>query len=174
MLLAPRKLAFLVFASLAVVVSGCGSNNSGKINGKWKLVSAPGFDEQAKMMEAFKAYVYFEFKEDGTVTVGAGFTDPTMQEMIAKSGEKTSMSGKYKLLNGDDVEFSGLNDPKKGGGLFGKGDQSRLKIQIDGDNMTITGTDGTGKLTRLKADAAPAETPKVVETPKPGNPPKKK
>jgi len=152
MLSAPRKIAVVLLAGLAIAVSGCGSNNTSKIIGKWKLASAPGFEEQAKMLDAFKAYVYFEFKPDGVAVIGADFTDPAMRDMIAKAGDKgdkMSMTGKYKLLNGDDVELSGLGDPKKGGGLF-KGDQSRVKIKIDGDNMTITGSDGTGTLTRIK------------------------
>ena len=58
--------------------------------------------------------------------------------------------GTYKLRSGDDVEFSGMSGGKGGGGLFGKDSTSRLKIKIDGDNMTMTGSDGTGNLVRLK------------------------
>ncbi|WP_439629672.1 hypothetical protein [Gemmata sp.] len=154
MLLAPRTLAAALFACLALATAGCGSNNSGKITGKWKLVSAPGLKaEELKMMEALKAFLFFEFKADGNMAVGVEFGDPAMKEAMAKAndkGEKTVMTGQYKLLSGDDVEFSGMNDQKKAGGLFGTGDKSRLKIKIDGDNMTITGSDGVGQLTRVK------------------------
>lgn len=153
-MLARRNAAFALFACLALTAAGCGSNNKDKIVGKWKLVSAPGMKaDELKMMDALKAYLFFEFKPDGTLAVGAEFGDPAMKEAMAKAnekGEKTVMNGQYKLLSGDDVEFSGMNDQKKAGGLFGNGDKSRLKIKIDGDNMTITGSDGVGQLTRVK------------------------
>lgn len=154
-MLARRYVAVALFACLALATAGCGSNNTGKIVGKWKLASAPGMKaEDLKMMETLKAFLYFEFKPDGNMAVGVEFGDPAMKELMAKGGEnggeKTVMNGQYKLLSGDDVEFSGMNDQKKAGGLFGKGDKSRLKIKIDGDNMTITGSDGVGQLTRVK------------------------
>jgi hypothetical protein len=146
-----RRFAFLVLAGFALVAAGCGSNNKGKIEGKWKLVSAPGMEEKdVKMLDAFGAYVYFEFTPDGKVNVGADFKDPQMKEAMAKSDQKMGASGTYKLLSGDDVEFSGLNDKKTSGGLFGGGDKSKVKVKIEGDNMTITGSDGTGKFVRVK------------------------
>ena len=75
-----------------------------------------------------------------------------VEKMAASSGQKISYSWKYKLLSGDGVEFYDM--PKelqqKGGGVFGKGESSKVKVTIDGDNMTVTGSDGTGKLTRVK------------------------
>src|SRR5207248_6894950 len=121
-----------------------------------KLVSAPGLDQVNKQMEEMQAYMYMEFKPDGTLTMGADFADPQMKELVEKmaasSGQKISYSWKYKLLSGDGVEFYDM--PKelqqKGGGVFGKGESSKVKVTIDGDNMTVTGSDGTGKLTRVK------------------------
>lgn len=155
MALAPRKLAFLALAGLALAVAGCGSNNKGKIEGKWKIVSAPGLGEQEmKMMEAFKMYAYMEFKPDGTMSIGAASTDPEMQKMIEGSKDNKTVTCKYKLLSGDGVEFFDL--PKelqeKGGGMFGKNkDKARTSVKINGDDMTMTDDDGkAGKLTRVK------------------------
>jgi len=156
--LAPRKLAFLVLAGLALAAAGCSSNNKGKIEGKWKFVSAPALDATIKELEPAKAYLYMEFKPDGTMSMGAESSDPQfneiMQKMASTKGEKTVVSWKYKLLSGDGVEFYDL--PKelqeKGGGVFGKNkDKARTSVKINGDDMTMTDDDGkTGKLTRVK------------------------
>ena len=43
-----RTVPLLVVGGLALILAGCGSNNEGKIVGRWKMVSGPGIDEQAK------------------------------------------------------------------------------------------------------------------------------
>ena len=145
-----RPFALIALCGIALACTACGSRNKGKIEGKWKLVSAPGTDEK-KFAEADQLgmYMYFEFTPDGSVNLGLGST---------KADEKNGQAGlvmgagKYKLLSGHKVEFSGMSgDGKKdGGGLFGKGDKSVNEVKIDGDNMTITGSDGTGKFVRVK------------------------
>jgi len=147
-----RPLVLSLLFGATLFAAGCGkSSNEGKIVGKWKLLSAPGLDEsQMKMAEALGMSFVFDFKPDGTLVAGLEAKDAELAKMIEKGGEKTSQTGKYKLLSGDDVEFSGMGGGKGGGGLFGKTETSRLKIKIDGDNMTMTGSDGTGNLTRMK------------------------
>ena len=137
-----RKFALVVLAVLALGASGCGSNNKGKIEGKWRIVSTPG--EKSVELGEGPIYMYYEFLPDGTTNLGIAATD-------AKEAPVVLTSGKYKLLTGDDVEFSGMSEEgAKKGGLFGKGNKGRLRVKIDGDNMTITGSDGTMKLTRVK------------------------
>src|SRR5262245_61112458 len=112
----------VVFASAAA--AGCGSNNKGKIEGKWKLVSMAGDQNMMKEMEMVKGYMYFDFRPDGTLIVGAESSDPAFQQMIAAAGGKTSLSMKYRLSSGDWVEMYDLPKemtPGKGGGLFGSG-----------------------------------------------------
>ncbi|MFO0824103.1 MAG: hypothetical protein U0792_13485 [Gemmataceae bacterium] len=181
-----RQFAIVILAGLTLVAAGCGSNNAGKIEGKWKIVSAPGLEDTNKQLEQVKAYLYMEFRPDGTMSMGADFEDPAMKEIVekfaAKSGEKTSFSWKYKLLTGDNVEFYDLPkelQEKGTGGLFGGKDKARTSVKIDGDNMTMTDSDGkTGKFVRIKPGAEPAkkpdEAPKKDAPPKPGPDPKKK
>jgi hypothetical protein len=145
-----RPFALIAVCGLVLACTACGSRNKGKIEGKWKLVSAPGVDEkQVAEADQRGMYMYFEFKPDGSVNVGLGST-----KADEKNGEAglAMEAGKYKLLSGHKVEFSGMKgDGKKdGGGLFGKGDKSVVEVKVDGDNMTITGSDGTGKLVRVK------------------------
>ncbi len=148
MLLAPRSFAFLVLASATLFATGCSSNNKGKIEGKWKLVSAPGLDPSIKVLEMGKAYIYFEFKPDGTVESGPAIEGDEKNEELLKAGESTKKTGNYKLKAGNKVEFTGPED--KGGGFFGKSGKEYFEVAIDGDTMTITGSDGNMKLVRVK------------------------
>ena len=161
MILARRKVALLVLSGLALAAAGCGkSNNEGKIAGKWKLVSAPGIDEkEIKLLDGFGMAMVFDFRADGSVTAGMEATDPALRAEVEKAaqakGEQISTSGRYKLLSGDDVEFSGFTGGKAGGGLFGKGEKGRAKVQIQGDDMTLVASDGTGKFVRMGAAPPP-------------------
>ena len=153
-----RKVAFVVLAAFALVATGCGSNNKGKIVGKWKMVGGGGMKaDDAKMMEMLGIYVYFDFKDDGTLQFGAGANDPKMNDMLKDKGETKVASMKYKLLSGDAVEIYDIPkdmQDKEGGGPFGKKDRARGNIKIDGDNMTISDDDKLKtdpvKLTRVK------------------------
>jgi hypothetical protein len=151
--LVPRTLSVALFACLALATAGCGSNNTGKILGKWKLLSAPGLTpEEFKVLETFKAYPCLDFKQDGSIVAGPEFADPALKEFIAKGLDNQEMSktGTYKLLSGDNVEITGIADVQKAGGLFGSSDSGRVKVTIEGDNMTITAENGTAQLTRVK------------------------
>jgi len=142
-----RKVLYLAVCALALTATACSSNNKGKIEGKWKFVSGPGIDQQAKTLESAKAYLFFDFRPDGTVAIGVESSDPAMQKLLVGGTEKTTMSCKYKLLSGDGVEFYDM--PKemqdgKGGGMFGKNkERARTSAKIDGDNMTLTDPDNT-------------------------------
>lgn len=149
---AARMVCFVAVCCSAAAL-GCGSNNKGKIEGKWKAVSFEGQGDDMKAMEALGMYLYFDFAGDGTLTIGLDTTNQEMKAMLAGGGKPTSWKCKYKLLSGDDVEIYDL--PKemqsgKGGGLFGGKDKARSKITITGDEMTLKDPDGkSGKMTRM-------------------------
>ncbi len=125
----------LVVAALALVAAGCGSNNSGKIVGRWKAESG----EIGPIGPHGPAEVVWEFGEDGTFTVSRvvpGRPGPNAE---------TVASGRYTLGLRDNVSFTSLNPP-----LDGK-TRAAEKIAIDGDTMTVggTGKDKTYRFTRL-------------------------
>jgi hypothetical protein len=156
---ASRKIALAVLFGFALAAAGCGSNNKGKIEGKWKIVSMPekaqgGKNEFAEMAK-LGIYVYMEFRPDGTATFGVGADKPEMMDLMAKGagGKKLSWDLKYKLLSGDGVEFYDL--PKDlqtegGGGLFGKKDRARANVKISGDQMKMTDDEGTATLQKMQ------------------------
>lgn len=148
MRLAPRTFAYVALAGLAVIATGCSSNNKGKIEGKWKVVSGPGFEPTFKLLESIKAAWIIEFKPDGTLVSAYEASDPGTKDAIAKQAETAAKTGKYALKAGDKVEFSGPDD--KGGGFFGKSGKEYFNVSIDGDTMTITASDGNMKLIRVK------------------------
>ena len=161
MLLVQRKIALLVFASLALAVSGCGSNNAGKIVGKWKATTIPGMseDQKAKLKQLGPdaVSVIMEFTEDGRMTASARIS------MFGQTQTQEVASAKYSLSSGDWVVFSDLKPVVDGKST------SRDKIVIQGDTMTIE-TDKGEKITlnRMTADTG-AEPPKT-DTPKPETP----
>ena len=148
----------LALAGLALTVTGCSSNNTGKIIGKWKISAPPEKDPKTK--EEFEAmgkmglFVFIEFKADNALLLGLGSDKPETLDMLkalAPKGKepKTSWEAKYKLLPGDKVEVYDMKDDetKK---MF-KGDKARSDIIITGDEMTIKDPDGSmTKLTRMK------------------------
>jgi hypothetical protein len=150
-LVRPAPVAVLCFAFAAL---GCGSNNKGKIEGKWKAVTFEGQENDMKEMETVGAYLYFDFQPDGSLTLGLDSTNKEFKALMEKMGQKVSWTCKYRLLSGDDVEMYDL--PKemqsgKSGGLFGGKDKARSKITITGDEMTLKDPDGkTGHMTRMK------------------------
>jgi hypothetical protein len=155
MIAAPRKFALVALFALALA-AGCGSNNKGKIEGKWKIVSLPekvqnGKNEMAEMAK-MGVYVYMEFRADGTMAFGVGADKQEMLDMVkmAAPNQKITWDGKYKLLSGDSVELYDLpKDFQGGGGLFGKDDRARVKVLIKGDEMRMTDKDGTATLTKV-------------------------
>ncbi|HJZ56861.1 MAG TPA: hypothetical protein VKE74_17970 [Gemmataceae bacterium] len=142
MILAPRKLAFLVFCGVALFATGCGGNKD-KIVGKWKVESGPG-TEMLGLFEG-KAYMFMEFAKDGTMKMGFEFTDPAMKEKLGKA--ETAASAKY-TVSGDTLEVQPSDNAKDG--PFKKGENT-AKIKFDGnDKLTLSGKDGEVKLTRMK------------------------
>jgi hypothetical protein len=140
--LTARSLMLFV-VGVALFCTGCGSNNKGKIVGKWKVVSATGeSDNSFKQMEQMKISLFFDFKDDNSVSMSVESTEERPKGAKQEVNSLFSFNFKYKLLSGDMVEFYDLPkdlQQKGGGGLFGSGtkDRGREKIKISGDNMTI-------------------------------------
>lgn len=84
---ASRGFAFVVLAALALAATGCGSNNKGKIEGKWKFVSFPekttakGKDGMAEMGK-LGLFLYMDFAPGGAATLGVGAEKPEMLELM--------------------------------------------------------------------------------------------
>ncbi len=157
MLATPRRLALTAFLALAFAAVGCSSNNKGKIEGRWKIVSLPaktqnGKDELAQMAK-MGMYVYMEFRKDGTMTFGVGADKKELLDMVKAMAPNKQLTwdGKYKLSSGDNVELYDLpKDFQGGGGLFGKADRAKVKVAIKGDEMKMTDKDGTATLTKVQ------------------------
>jgi len=150
--LTARSLLLFVVGGIALICTACGSNNQGKIVGKWKIVSATGEgDAGFKQWEKAKVALVFEFKEDNTASMNIEST-----EEKPRGGKQEStpvFTFKYKLMNGDIVELYDLPKEmqgKGGGGLFGSKEKAREKIKISGDNMTIFEDKTTMNLVRMK------------------------
>jgi hypothetical protein len=147
-----RPLAFVVLASAALLAAGCG-NNKEKIVGKWKLVSMTPKNGQEQKLEFMGMSPVMEFTADGNIKVGvdASTVPPAFKEMLEKSPDGAAKLnemqhvGKYKV-SGSSIEFV---DMKKGEDSP-LGSKNGGKLSFDGDNLTITGDDGTLKLTRAK------------------------
>jgi hypothetical protein len=142
---ASRLVVFVALAGFAVTLSGCGSNNKGKIEGKWKAnaVDLPGIPSKDKEgLSKFPpdaAYVMMEFTADGRM-IGT---------MNLKQGESVNsqevMSAKYSLGSGDWVNFTDMKPAQDGK------TKSKDKIVINGDTMTIQTEKGEKiNLTRMK------------------------
>jgi uncharacterized protein (TIGR03066 family) len=132
MIRAVRTVSLLTICAVALCVTACSSNNKGKIVGKWKanVVEKPG-EAMPKGAE-----VVFEFTEDGRFTISV--------ELGGQSLLKAA-SGKYALGFGDTVTLTELSPP-----VDGK-TQSRERISINGDTMTIDSEKGQKQtLTRMK------------------------
>jgi uncharacterized protein (TIGR03066 family) len=113
----------LAVGLLLLLVPACSSNNKDKIVGKWKLVSVPAsvpFD------------MVWEFKSDGNLIL-------TVQAL----GLSQNITGKYRLKSGDTVEITDLSES-----MPGEGKKLRRDFLINGDDMTMKGSDG--KTVKLK------------------------
>lgn len=150
-----RSLALGLFATVALFAAGCGSNNTGKIVGKWKLTTPPSKTDKEKQefeaMTKMGIFMVIEFKADNTIVLGIDSDKPEFLELIKKGvpGQKFSFEAKYKLLMGDKVEVYDVKD-KELKDVF-KGDKARSDILINGDDMTIKDPDGSiTKLTKMK------------------------
>ncbi len=154
-----RCLALIALFGCSILAAGCGSNNKGKIEAKWKITALPEKIEgknknELADMAKMGVYVYMEFKPDGNLTFGVGADKPEMLDLIKAMApnQKITWDAKYKLLSGDGVEIYDL--PKDlqatGGGLFGNKDRARVSVKITGDEMKMTDDDGTATLTKVK------------------------
>ena len=144
-----RPAAFCVFA-IALVLSSCSSNNKGKIEGKWKMVSGSKQDANMEQLKGMGVTMAFEFKPDGTFGVDLVPLDDKPESkaaaMMASTGLKgKEFTGKYTLASGDKVNFSGAKD------MF-NGKAATSNISITGDAMTMKDPDGTTlQLVRITA-----------------------
>ena len=153
MLSASRNFALVALAGFTLLALGCGSNNKGKIEGRWKVTAWPekmNADKDAlQEMENKGVYLYMEFTPDGRVTTGFDGNKDFLQ-LISTKGE-LSWDAKYKLLPGDNVEIYDLPKESKpgGGGLFGSSERAKVIIKITGTEMKLTDADGTATLTKM-------------------------
>lgn len=150
-----RPLAFLTACTLALLCTACGSNNKGKIEGKWKFVSLPSQDEKSKQdleqLTQLGVYLYLDFKPDGMMTMALGADNPQVLDRMKMGvpNQKISWDARYKLLSGDKVELYDVKDEELRKAF--KGEKARSDFMIAGDDMTIKDPDGAiVKLTRLK------------------------
>ena len=140
-MLRTRSIAFLVLASAALLAAGCGSNNKGKIVGKWKAtaVSGAGAEGMDLGAAAGDGGMFMEFTEDGRFKM-----------YLSAMGQQMELgSGKYSLGMGDTVTLSDLSPPQDGKTT------SRESITIKGDTMTLKGEAGKS-ITLTRVGAAPA------------------
>lgn len=148
---APRTVAFAVLAGLTLVATGC-SNNKAKLVGKWKMVAATDKDGKEHKADFMGITPLMEFTADGNIKVGVDMSSlpAEFKEKMGSSPEAAKMTemkqvGKYKV-SGDTIEF--LDMEKGDDSPFGK--RNRGKLKFDGDNLTISGDDGSMKLSRMK------------------------
>jgi hypothetical protein len=123
-----RRFAPVLFVLCAGLLSaGCGSNNKGKIVGKWKATNLPGSDKDKEALKmAQDVALVLEFTADGKMTGTATVT------VFGQTQTKEVMSADYKLGTGDWVFFTNVKPPPKNGGT-----KSKDKLVINGDTMTI-------------------------------------
>ena len=125
----------------------------GKIVGKWKIVSMTEKNGKEQKMEFMGMSAFLDFTADGNVKVGldtSGMPAEFKQKMEADKDALAKMSetkqvGKYKV-SGDTIEFIDMEEG--GDSPFGKNNKG--KLAFDGDNLTISGDDGSVKLTKMK------------------------
>lgn len=133
----------------ALLFTGCGSNNTGKIVGKWKAVSFSKKNEDMEKMKQMGVAMAFEFKADGTFGMEFAPDDDkpgsaAMAKLASTGLQGKETTGKYTLGMGDRVTFSGAKD-------ILQGKKAASDISVNGDNMTWKDGDGsTMQLTRIK------------------------
>jgi len=153
MLSVSRKVAFVLFAAVALVATGCNSNAK-KIVGKWKMVSMTQKDGKEQKADVMGMTPIMEFTADGSVKVGvdaSGMPAEFKQKLEADKDAMAKLSetkqvAKYKV-SGDTIEFL---DMEKGGEDSPFGKNNKGKLTFEGDNLTLTGDDGSVKLSRMK------------------------
>ena len=95
---------------LALLLAGCSSNNKGKIEGKWKVVSMPKTDADLEKVLAMGVAMVVEFRADNTLHFSFVAEKPeaeAMAKLLTSQPGAQKMSGQYSLGSGDTVNFSG-------------------------------------------------------------------
>lgn len=153
MLSASRTVALIVLSAVALGVTGCNSNAK-KIVGKWKMVSMTDKAGKEQKADFMGMSAIMEFTADGNIKVGldASGLDPMLKQKMeadkdamAKLSE-TKQVGKYKV-SGNYIEFQ---DMEKSGDGSPLGKNNKGKLAFEGDNLTISGDDGSIKLSKVK------------------------
>jgi hypothetical protein len=119
-------------AALALFAAGCGSNNAGKIVGRWKAEKV-----DLPIGPVGPQDLVWEFGEDGAFTISWVNQETGVAD--------TKVRGRYTLGLADTVKLTDLDPP-----LDGK-TRAAEKVAIDGDTMTVggAGKDQTYRFTRL-------------------------
>jgi len=141
-----RLTGILSVCLFALLFTGCGSNNTGKIVGKWRVDSSTAKPEEFNKLKAIGVAMAFEFNADGTFSMLAvPLNDSPIAKVAADAAtaemKKKNASGKYSLGMGASVRMSDLGDGGK---------ESTVTVTIDGDSMTFRDGSGTMQLTRVK------------------------
>jgi uncharacterized protein (TIGR03066 family) len=110
-----RRFGLFVTAGVLLLLSGCSSNNTGKIVGKWEMTSGrpPGASES------------WEFTADGKVSVN-----------MSIGARHKLLKGTYTLGSGDTVDLH-LDEE------FGGSKHHSMAMQIKGEELTMSDPDGT-------------------------------
>ena len=130
------------FAGL-FAVCGCGSNNKGVIEGKWKVLSASRNPAVQERMAGRQLFFTYTFSGDGTLSIGTE-SSATPLRQPGPDGEPRSFTLKYKLKSGSDVEVFDVPQTLRDDydGLFGFADMEVWRVSISGTEMAITEPDG--------------------------------
>lgn len=147
--IALRLIATLAVCGVALLFTGCGSNNTGKIEGKWEEVSNSELGQELNEVRAQGLKIIYHFKPDGTLKVAVKEADDSLRATLAaiKANLATlelDTEGKYTLLSGDMVQFTGAKNALGTKELI-------CYITIVDDTMTLKKPDGNiVTFTRLK------------------------
>lgn len=137
-----RLTATLAVAVIALAFTGCSSNNTGKIVGKWKMVS--GSSSELETLKKMGLTMAWEFKADGTFATSVVSLNDDKGGGTGLADTSKMPRGKYNLGFGNTVNFT--DDT-----ATGKDKRMTTNITIDGDNMTMKDPDGTTmQLVRVK------------------------
>jgi len=151
-MLSARRFAVLLLAGLALAATGCGGNAK-KIVGKWKMVSMTSKDGKEQKADFLGMSPLMEFTADGNIKIGLDMSNapPELKQKMEADKESAAKMqemkqvAKYKV-SGDTIEFQDMD--KSGDSPLGKNNKG--KLTFEGDNLTISGDDGSLKLTRVK------------------------
>jgi uncharacterized protein (TIGR03066 family) len=123
-----RPLALALLACF-LFLSGCQSNNEGKIVGRWRVTNFTGLSKS----QMRQIYSVLEFREDGT-----------MRWRVPTGKGSRIITGTYQLGFGDLVTFH-LDEELQGRKTHTE------RVTIDGDTLVMKDSDGTsGTFVRMR------------------------